>query len=115
MPNHPIEDALTAVACNPVSAATTATFRVLTNPFRTDRESFSTYYAQNRYYSLKYKNIDTAVKECTECDAKNYGIASSWHEAGEQGFLSKKIYSKDTFCPEHKKQAIKAQWIYVNC
>ena len=114
MSNHPMEDAFTAVACNPVSAATAATLRVLSNPFRVERKSFSTYYARNRQYSLMYEKIDTAVRECPECDANKYGVTSSWHRAGEKAFLSKEIYDKDTFCAEHKSQAMKAQRIYLN-
>jgi hypothetical protein len=118
-----IEKTFAIVANNPVSAITSATLRTITNPFRAKRQSFSTYYAQNRKNSLKHQQISIAVKECNECDAKDYGILSKLHTKGSiksnhtffQGKEDKHTtyYGKNTFCAKHKMDALDAQKNYM--
>jgi hypothetical protein len=119
-----IDKAFAIVAHNPISAVTSATIRTISNPFRAKRQSFSTYYAQNREESLKYQRINIAVKECDKCDAKDYGILSKWHKQGDIKEHSRPIargenspttyYGKNTFCDEHKQDATTAQSNYRN-
>jgi hypothetical protein len=117
-----IDKTFAIVAHNPVSAITSATLRTLTNPFRAQRQSFSTYYAKNREYSLKHQQISITIKECNNCDAKNHGILSKWHKQGDIRSHATQFamgenkpatyYGKDTFCAEHKDDAFAAQGNY---
>lgn len=108
------ERVVIAVATNPVTAATSATLGVLSNPFRETPVSGSRYYNRRRRYSNFVMDTDELVKACPNCDAR-YGVESRWHRAGQfpMGDVNMKPYTANTFCDEHLKDAFKAQEIIV--
>ena len=107
-----LEEALSAVLYNPGSATTVATAKVLTNPFRKHRVSAKESYASMRRYSNFVIKIDNEVVECPNCDASTHGIKTQYRREGERSiYNTDKVYTKDTFCDDHKKRALKAQRI----